>query len=46
MTLTLFSFRNVEDTKPSSSTTMPEVAKPGLTLNPLTGLPYTKKYIK
>lgn len=38
-------FRNVIETKPniSSATTVP-AAKPGLTLNPLTGLPYTQKY--
>ncbi|KAK4019245.1 LOW QUALITY PROTEIN: putative pre-mRNA-splicing factor ATP-dependent RNA helicase PRP1 [Daphnia magna] len=37
--------KNVIETKPniSSATTVP-AAKPGLTLNPLTGLPYTQKY--
>lgn len=43
---TIFFSRNVIETKPniSSATTVP-AAKPGLTLNPLTGLPYTQKYV-
>ena len=43
----LLFYRNLTETKPSgsSATTQVETPKPGLTLNPLTGLPYTKKYL-
>lgn len=45
LTQPFFPLRNVEDTKPSSSSaSAPAPVKPGLTLNPLTGLPYTQKY--